>query len=141
MKYIKLFESFGGLDNIVNDGQYFLSLEDDGFFIEIYDKDAGKKSGIQSNIMIYKPINGRKTQYNDGLIEFDYNEIRDELLRFIELSDKDIHYIYANTNIGSGELMLYDPNNKTRLKCKGDIFDDTYEVGPITRLTIVYGLN
>ena len=149
MKYIKAYKLFESLDQIVDNGQFFYSLEDDGFFIDINEGDKGiygAKSGIQSNIKIYKPKGGpKKVQYLKDLQVFSLNDVRDDLLRFIEMGS-DVKYIYADVLIDEEDHlnrteMLYDPNKVTRFKTDGSnkILSDDFNID-ILQITIVYGL-
>ena len=146
MKYLKKYKLFEGLDQLVDDGQFFYSLEDEGFFIEVFDGDKGRTSGIQSNIKIYKPKDGpKKTQYFKDLQVFSIDEIRDEVLRFIEMG-RDVKYIYADVLIDERDHMnktviLYDPNKLTRFKSDGSnkLLSDDFNLD-ILQITIVYGL-
>ena len=147
MKYIKKYNIFESLDQEVDNGQFFYSLEDEGFFIDIKDGNKGRTSGIQSNIKIYKPKDGpKKTTYERYTrVRFSIDEIRDDVLRFIEMC-RDIKYIYADVSDGSRYTideveMLYDPKQLTRFKSDGSnkLLSDDFNLD-ILQITIVYGL-
>ena len=146
MKHIKKYNMFESLDQEVDNGQFFYSLEDEGFFIDIKDGNKGRTSGIQSNIKIYKPKGGsKKTQYLKDLQVFSLDEVRDDVLRFIEMG-RDVKYIYADVLIDEVDSMnrtemLYDPKQLTRFKSDGSnkLLSDDFNLD-ILQITIVYGL-
>jgi len=146
MKHIKKYKAFESLDQEVDNGQFFLPLEDEGFFIEVFDGDKGRTSGIQSNIKIYKPKGEyKKTQYFKDLQVFSIDEVRDEVLRLIEMG-RDVKYIYADVLIDERDHMnktviLYDPKQMTRFKSDGSnkLLSDDFNLD-ILQITIVYGL-
>lgn len=141
------------LQDILDDG-FFYDLEDEGFLVVSHTNKKGVKTGIQSHIKIFKPKVSRNFKASSSFNEmqlFNFEEIKGDVLRFLEMTDIEIKYIYASKKIPGGdnttEDMLYDPKGETRFYRRdpllqdgnNKILDDNYDVGDIIQLVIVYG--
>lgn len=156
MRYLKRYKIFENkLGELVDSEQFFYDLEDDGFIISTYTNKKGDKSGIQSHIKISKPKTPGdfKASVEFKRMEpFDFEEIRGHVIRFIEMTNIDVKYMYVYKYIPGRSVsdsidMLYDPKGVTRFY-KNDpllqdgnnkILDDDYEIGDILQLVIIYG--